>query len=730
MKSKEGAKRSLAAGKCIERTRQEHEDFLAEFNSLMSGVEASLHSTGMLVRRLTHQEIFLEIKRALNPLQEDTVPLRPPEKQLIYDSARSQAANVNLEGEADDHIKIGGLLYSFISLKDLPDATFPGMLRELLSMPFPLVVNVELTLPDQAKVQKQFKSRLRKMMAAQRDIHGGFRLNVDAQVAEEQLIDVLKKVISSSLKVCEASLLVEIRTSNPICSQVDRGVAERALADRRQRVLHALARMNGARGIPEMLAQKRLYFGSLPAMGGDNKREIPQLTLHAADLLPVEVPWRGTPHSPLMLFETPQRQLIPFSPFDPSLGDANMLIMAKSGGGKTFMAQMFLLMLARANPLISILERGDSYQPLVELMGGRPISVDLEGRETLNPWDLPQGDTEPTKDKIAFLKNLVLHMIGHDRHSDDSLLENLLGDAVARTYKRCAARYSNPTPTFNDLKEELANWRDEERMERTIDEAKLASVKLRSWTGEKGVYANLFDCQTTMRLDSSWLFFNVEGLSADPRLETAMSMVIANAVSQRASGKGGQASITVLDECWALLDSPSLAPEVVQLFRTARKRHGSVWGISQTPEDFVGTETRPREHGPGILKNATTKIVGQQPGDTTPLVKHLALNPAAVSEVKEFSSPRKGQYAQALLVLGEKAETTQTIRLVPTALDYWICTTFPRERRYRQRFLSQNHDRPLLESYQELARKFPQGLAHLPPLPEESLDSQEAAALR
>jgi len=26
-----------------------------------------------------------------------------------------------------------------------------------------------------------------------------------------------------------------------------------------------------------------------------------QLTLHAADLLPVEVPWRGTPHSPLML---------------------------------------------------------------------------------------------------------------------------------------------------------------------------------------------------------------------------------------------------------------------------------------------------------------------------------------------------------------------------------------------------------------------------------------------
>ena len=58
-----------------------------------------------------------------------------------------------------------------------------------------------------------------------------------------------------------------------------------------------------------------------------------------------------------MLFETPYRQLIPFSPFDSGLGDANLLFMAKSGGGKTFSIQNFLLMMARAKPLISILEK-------------------------------------------------------------------------------------------------------------------------------------------------------------------------------------------------------------------------------------------------------------------------------------------------------------------------------------------------------------------------------------
>ena len=717
-KKMRGSSFSMSSTKCVERSRREHEEFLGEFNSLMSGVEASLQATGMKIERMSQQDLFLEVKHALNPLANDIREYRSPEQSLIYESARSQIANVNIEDELDDHLKVCALLYSFITLKDLPDATFPGLLRELLVLDFPLVINAEVVLPDQAKAVKQYKSRLRKMTAAQKDIYGGFRLNVDAQVAEHQLIKVLQDLIASSLKSCELSLTVSVRTSQPARNRVELMEAERILADRRQRVLHAIGRMNGARGIPETLAQKRFFFSSLPGLGEINKREMDVLTLHAADLLPIEIPWPGTPNSPLMLFETPYRQLIPFSPFDSTLGDANLLIMAKTGGGKTFLAQLMLLMMGRARPLVSILERGDSYAPLVELMGGRVINVQLDGRETLNPWDLPEGETSPSNEKTAFLKNLTRHMLGNSLGSDTSLLDNVLTEAIGRVYKRCAIRYSSPIPTFNDLREELANWRDAERMQRTIDEAHLASIKLRQWT-ESGIYANLFDRPTNMRLDTDWLFFNVEGLSSDPRLEAAMSMLIAAAMAARAAGKSGRRSVSVLDECWFLLDSLWLAPEIVQLFRTARKRYSSVWGISQTVEDFVGTESQPRAHGPGILKNASTKIIGQQPGDITPLVAHLNLNPVAVHEVKGFGAPRKGRSAEALLVIGEKTETTQTIRIVPTALSYWVCTTFPRERKYRVWFLHKHAGRPLLDSYQELAAKFPQGLADLEQLPEE-----------
>jgi hypothetical protein len=133
----------------------------------------------------------------------------------------------------------------------------------------------------------------------------------------------------------------------------------------------------------------------------------------------------------------------------------------------------------------------------------------------------------------------------------------------------------------------------------------------------------------------------------------------------------------------------------------------------------VGTPQQPRLHGPGIVKNANTKLIGQQPGDMSALESQLHLNEVTLSAIKRFSSPQKGRYAEMLLVMGEKAETTQVVRLVPTPVDYWICTTYPRERAYRAWYLNQKPEQPLLECYEELARKFPEGLAGLPQLAEE-----------
>ncbi len=85
------------------------------------------------------------------------------------------------------------------------------------------------------------------------------------------------------------------------------------------------------------------------------------------------------------------------------------------------------------------------------------------------------------------------------------------------------------------------------------------------------MYAQLFDRPTTIDMSAPWLYFNIEQLKDDPKLETAMSLLIAYATNKRAMGKDNKRCITVLDECWSLLGSPSLGPVVVQLFRCSTK---------------------------------------------------------------------------------------------------------------------------------------------------------------
>ena len=56
-------------------------------------------------------------------------------------SAREQLAITSILDETDSYLNLDGLLYCFVSLKEMPDATFPGILRELVGLDFPIIVN-------------------------------------------------------------------------------------------------------------------------------------------------------------------------------------------------------------------------------------------------------------------------------------------------------------------------------------------------------------------------------------------------------------------------------------------------------------------------------------------------------------------------------------------------------------------------------------------------------------
>jgi hypothetical protein len=263
---------------------------VAEFESIIAGIESAMKGGGMGPERMTHGEMFLEIKRAYSPMEPDLAPLKGDIAETREISAREKLSPGNILGQTETYLNIDGMLWTFISLKTPPDGTYPGILRELMTIGFPIVISTQVIIPDQRVVLEKYKKKFRKMQAAQKDSKGNLRVDVTAQVATQELIQIQQELIASSVKTARVSVVIGVHTSAPAWSSHQYETAERELANRRQQVLHVLARMNGARGFSESLAARRLFLSTLPGLGEDDNRDHDLLTPHAADLLPVELP--------------------------------------------------------------------------------------------------------------------------------------------------------------------------------------------------------------------------------------------------------------------------------------------------------------------------------------------------------------------------------------------------------------------------------------------------------
>jgi hypothetical protein len=701
---------------CIRRERQEHEELMMHFDSMLRGIESSMNSAELKAERLTHDELFNEVQDTLGPFCPVRTRLRAHPEATREISAREQMTNVILNDVTDSFMVIDHVLWGVITMKEPPERTYPGVIRELQTLGFPLVISTNIALPNQGNVLKLYQRREKKMISAQSDLRGRPRIDAQARQTQQELQEIQQRILASSTKACHASLTIAYRTSFQYISDAQYEEAERQLMARRHQIMHIISRMDGAVALPESNAQVRMLLNTLPGLAGKDKRDHDVLTANAADLMPVEMPWIGTPRTPMMLFTTPYRQLIPYSPFDPSHENANAIIAATSGTGKSMLVQQMLLTAGRQGVNVSILERGDSYYHTVKYMGGEMITMSLDSNMTINPFDLEPGQTEPSRDHLSFLRSLVRHMVGDKAVVDSDILDRVITDSILSAYRRAKNRTEahKRVPLLSDVQGDLEQYIDPNNMEIVTNEAHVAAVKLGNWVGE-GVYARLFDRYTTVNMNLPWIYFNIEKLKDDVRLETAMSLLIAYTTTLRASG--GKRCITVLDECWSMLDSPSLSDMVVQLFRTARKRDACVWAISQAVEDFTGTPDKPKPIGGAIMATTALRLIGRQKGNLDVLSEFMHLSPAAIERIKQMPMTRKGEQSEFLICVGERSQTTHSLYIQLFPDEYWLATSYPRERKYRSWWLRTHKD--YHAAIRELAEKYPNGLAALPDLPEE-----------
>ena len=96
--------------------------------------------------------MFVEAKRSLNPVFEDRGLTGAATTRSTTAAPASRSSTPASRTSRRATSRSADFFTRLVSMKDLPDGTFPGILRELMVLDFPVVVNAEVTIPDQTKM--------------------------------------------------------------------------------------------------------------------------------------------------------------------------------------------------------------------------------------------------------------------------------------------------------------------------------------------------------------------------------------------------------------------------------------------------------------------------------------------------------------------------------------------------------------------------------------------------
>lgn len=293
-----------------------------------------------------------------------------------------------------------------------------------------------------------------------------------------------------------------------------------------------------------------------------------------------------------------------------SLENANMVVFAKSGAGKSFTVKLEALRSMMIGSDIIIIDPENEYQKLSDAVGGAYVRLSLNSDVRINPFDLPKVvDQEDASDalraNLVTLHGLFRLMLGGNQVSDGQIVPVLtanqeadLDQALIDTYAR-AGITSDPLthqsipPTITNLYDTLLH------MGGTGPEL---AGRLRKYTS--GTFAGIFSQQSNVNINNQMVVFNIRDLEDELR-PVAMYIVLSHIWNVvRAEQKQ---RLLIVDEAWQLMKYADSANFLHSLAKRARKYYLGLTTITQDVEDFMGSKM-----GRAIVANSSMQLLLKQ----------------------------------------------------------------------------------------------------------------------
>ena len=340
-----------------------------------------------------------------------------------------------------------------------------------------------------------------------------------------------------------------------------------------------------------------------------------------------------------------------------SLTNANSIIFAQSGSGKSYTAKVEILRQLMQGTRVIVVDPEREYKQLAASVDGTYIQLSSKSKEKINPFDFSTTTItgeNGLSEHIQDLTEIISLMVGGLSSEEKAVVDRV----IIQTYKEFGFTLKGngvgagkqKFPLLKDFYKMLKKLKQKElcdRLERFVE----------------GSLSSVFDSQTNIELDNRLVVFDIKDLNES--LRPIMMLTIANYVNSQVKTQP-QKRILVIDEGWILLQQEESARYISGLVRRARKYYLGVTIISQQANDFLSSE-----YGRAIASQSSLRVLMKQ--DTTTIKK--------VAEEFHLSG-----YEQHFLLTCDRGEALiisdqnhVALKVVASEKEHPLLTTDPRE---------------------------------------------------
>lgn len=291
------------------------------------------------------------------------------------------------------------------------------------------------------------------------------------------------------------------------------------------------------------------------------------------------------------------------------LENANMVVFAKSGAGKSYTVKLEVLRSMMLGTSVVIIDPENEYKHLCQTVGGSFINISLSSTFHLNPFDLPRvrEDEDPAsvlRNNIASLIGLIHLMLGALTPEEDSILDRALRETYAVRDITPAGRFqnipSNAFPTMTDLYEVLRNMEGGESL----------AARLEKYT--EGTFAGFLNNHTNISVREQLVVFNIRDLEEELR-PIAMYIILQFIWNEMRSEL--KKRLVVVDEAWVMMQHDDAASFLYGIAKRCRKYYTGLTTITQDIGDFMHSR-----YGKPILTNSSLQLLLRQSPTSIDLV--------------------------------------------------------------------------------------------------------------